>query len=868
MDFTDWISIILRIVLVIFLLKAVGKSKPVTSYVTGSPNLRLPLHKRIHRRLLLLFDSRILHNFEYNFEYNTATREVESPFYVPRKMILMELHLNDPKALPVEQFMFQVDGEWRTCPFGTRTLWKKGVHIVQIFPADLVMMDRAKIRLTVLEERFLVKLHIRARPHAGNDMNLYFQALKLDELQETEKAIELYQEYRKKYSAVNPWVASELVNAFYELKRYDEAGEYALRALVNGLPEWGYNSYGAIQQEIQFLDAAVVEEIREQGKTWKSKSPRGAVVLKRDQHFLLGLDSWYLRKFREIFEIRRPVAARRLTRIPFPFDAGNWLLFSSLRVVHPDGEIEVVPDAHFSVQDSEDRSTHREKMGVWILPDLSVGDIVEWSYHLLIKEDIPIDDLPHFFIASLLENRFYPTLSGEAIFQFPADWKVAFVLQNESPGIERSSHTKGEWQFTTFRIDRYMPTWGTGFYYEGYYFNPSVACGWESHGWDQVTNAMLKNQFGDMNIDDQIPPPLAEILDRHGEPEEALRQTFYWLRDKLKYRPFDWAELICAHPGWAEEIVQSGVANCREKSYLLHQVCRRLGIRSELVVIPSDRGFIFEDLPANQFNHVMVRAEVDGEWKYLDATYSVAVFTSSPDGYQGLRALVLDEKGSLITIPEVDPQRNRAEISETFDELDRDWLSGHFSYRAEGNIARLADEYWKGISIHGRGQLHSAQEAFRYRFPALILKDYRRTSNTAYSDLLELTGSHKRCHLSSLSGKRVGILEWNDSLLMIDYWESLHPAQLFVFPMPVSLEVDLTIAGDLHARLVDVSEEVSFENAFCRISEERHREDDRIQIRRKIAIKRKFVGGEDLRELPRTMRILEKAMQVALSFED
>ncbi len=868
MDFKVLIPIILPIVLAILTVKILDNYKSVISYFIGSPNLRLPLHKRIYRRLLLLFDSRILHNFEYNFEYNTSTREVESPFYVPRKPILMELHLNDPKALPVEEFMYQVDGEWRTCPFGTRTLWKKGVHIVQIFPADLVMMDSAKVRLSELDERFLVRLYIRTRLHPSDDINLFLRALKLDELQETEKAIELYQEYRKKYSAVNPWAAAELVNAFYDLERYDEAGEYALRALVNGLSEWGYETYRLIQQKIPFLDAGIVEEIREEGNTWKSRSPRGAVVLKRELQFLLGLDDWYLKKFREVLEIRRGVAARRLTRIPFPFDTGNWLLFTNLRVIHPDGEIEVVPDVHFSVQDSSESVLHREKMGVWVLPDLEVGDIVEWSAHLLIKEDIRINDQPHFFIASLLQNRFYPTLKSDTTFRYPAEWKLRFIQQNNFPTLESSSEIDGDWKSTTFHLEKYTPTWGTGFYYEAYHSNPSVACGWKSHRWEEVTRAMIEHQFGEMEIEDEIPPPLAEILDRHEDSEEALRQSFYWLRDKLKYRPFDWAELIIAHEGWAGEIVRSGVANCREKSYILNLICRNLGIRSELVVIPSDRGYIFEDLPSNQFNHVLVRAEVDGEWKYLDATYTGAVFTSSPDGYQGLMALVLDEKGTRITIPEVDPEENRVMVSETFDRFEGHWLAGYFSYRAVGTTARLADEYWKGITIHGRGYRLSAQEAFRYRFPTLILKNYRRTSNTAKSDVLALTGNHKRCHLSSLKGNRVGILEWNESLLMIDYWDTLHPAEVFVFPMPITFEITLNIGGELFARLMDVSQEVNYENSFCRITEHRRRADDRLRIRRVIVIKRKFISRKDLRDLPRTMQNLKKALQVAVSFED
>jgi hypothetical protein len=35
-----------------------------------------------------------------------------------------------------------------------------------------------------------------------------------------------------------------------------------------------------------------------------------------------------------------------------------------------------------------------------------------------------------------------------------------------------------------------------------------------------------------------------------------------------------------------------------------------------------------------------------------------------------------------------------------------------------------------------------------------------------------------------------------------------------------------------------------------------------------IVIKRKFISRKDLRDLPRTMQNLKRAMQVAVSFED
>ncbi len=835
--------------------------------IKGVPGVSLPLHKRFQRWILLAFNSRDLYKFEAGFNFNPGTKQVQIPFYIARIPIAFDIEITNPGMLAPSEVRYRSKDEWHTCDFGVKYRKKNNIFRVRIFPARMIPMKEVLVTFPHLDDDYLSSLNVKLTRKTYPDVNLFLTGLAAAEDGRTDEALDLFQQYRK-HSDDNPWLFRELSELHKKLKRYEEVEECTLRAALTGCWNWGSEAYRVVQGEIPYHDIETIERFRENGGKWKLNNPRGVVALDVRQDFLLGLHEWYLKKYREVLEIRRPVAARRLTAVSFPFDTGQCLLYSNLRVVHPDNSVDEVPDEHFSVQDSSERVTHREKTGVWVLPDLSVGDILEWSYHILAREDIRVNDRPHFFIATLPQDEFYPTLNGTVNFKYPVDWKLKFVTRNEPPTLERTSISDGERQKDTFRIVKYTPTWGTGFFYDMYRFNPSIACGWKSHEWDEVIGAVLQHQFGDMEAEDEIPAPLAEVLEIYREPVEALQHGFYWVRDKLKYRPFDRSELVSAHAGWAGEIVQSGVANCREKTYLLYKLCRKLGVKAELVVIPSDRGLIYEDLPSNQFNHVFLRAEVDGIWKYLDATYYGAPFCSPPDGCQGLRALVLEGEGQIITVPEVEPERNRIVISETFDQLDGDWLTGRFELRAEGNIARIKDEYWKGLSIHRQGLRHSAQEALRGSLPDMVLRDYKRTSNTAHSDVLAVSGHHKRCHLSTFRDRLVGIIEWKAGALALDYWEALHPAELFVFPMPMQVEINFTLSGSLHEMLIDISRKIGFENAYCSISEEREKQGERLSLRRKISIKRRFIGGDDLRQLPRTMEQLEKALQIAVAFSN
>jgi hypothetical protein len=377
----------------------------------------------------------------------------------------------------------------------------------------------------------------------------------------------------------------------------------------------------------------------------------------------------------------------------------------------------------------------------------------------------------------------------------------------------------------------------------------------------------LIHNFGKLSGDEDLPAPLFDFVAGSRSAGEALRRAFYWIRDKLKYAAMDSSFRLIGKPGRAEAIIRSGVADCKDKSYLLYLVCKKLDLEAQLVAVSSQYGIVFDDLPSDQFDHVFIRVRLDDRWYYLDAANRHAVFESCPPVYQGTEGLIINDGGRPQTIEVDEPDRNRVSITETFDRVDLDWLSGTFHLEARGNIARLVDENLKAQSLQALSQLQAAQSILRGFLPSAVLISFDRISHTAHSDTFEALGMQNRCQLSSIGNRLVGTMEWNDPTIPTGYWKNLCFDREFVFYQPTTVEIDVVLSGGLPERISDVSDSFSLSNELCDITGDTLRRDGEIIMRRRIVIRQKVVERHLLPLVPVTMEAIERAFQTALILE-
>jgi hypothetical protein len=828
---------------------------------------RIPLRQRLARR----FGSRRVGEFEWSARFTEAPPGLEITFFVEELPTAFQFDLAASTPFRIEGLRYQRDdGPPEPQDFTRRIDVRDGGRRISLAPLEVKAVRRVEFRLAGPPLQFQGQLVIHARRREQPDLRIVADAERLAESHGLSAAIRRLRDYEQ-FSRENPSVCYRLAEWSLAEGALDDARDYVARGLARGDVEPFVHLYETIQKRDAGLNVEDVRRLQADAREWTLPSHHGAIVLDRQQTFSLELSGGHLRRSREILEIRRPAAARMLRQLQFPFsESRDQILHSSLSVVHASGEIEEVPAEHFTILDDESRdlfiTVEGEKSGHWILPDLEVGDVICWT-HDLYRRDRTLDEGPRSFNLSFPYHDVFPTHRAVSRFVVPPDASVRFAVRNLDP--EHDSRQDDGRTLHVFEGSNYIPAKGTGFAHENELLNPVIAYGFAEPDWASVAARALADNFGTEVGEETLPEDLRALLDGAGDPADALATTFYWIRDRLKYAAMHSGRTRIGDADRARRILDAGVADCKDKSYLLGLICRELGIPCEFVAVSTKTGIVIEELPADQFDHVFLRADVGGEWKWLDASNPTSTFESPPARAQGISALTLNGDPSIVEVPTAPPEANTIDLEESFDRYRDGRIEGAFEVRARGQSARLMDENWKAMSLMFDERIQAGQEALKHYLPASIVADYSRLLDTSDSDRFRIEGHHSRGPLTQLGRQPhlIGTLSWDIPFLPISYWRTLQIERLFFVELATKLSLSVRLEGSLLRALEDVSHIEALDNAVGSVNEEVLDEPDSRTIRRTIILKKKFVRDEELELVPPTLERVENAMQLVLAID-
>jgi hypothetical protein len=808
--------------------------------------------------------------YEYDQRPDNDSGRINITFFVQCRPITIDLSIESQSPFHVAHLWLEHDGEEVSVPFGYKWRVDAAKTVLTLQLSGRRSTNKLSIEMGKTEYEFQYRIALRVIREIHHDHVLLkeaFSAIKKGEQKRALLRLRAYNELCDK----NPHVHYQMAVLYGAQQNYMQAEEHAIRSATLGFAELGIGLYRS-NLEAQRLEASVQTIRALQAKTmnWELAGHLGVVSLQRDVRYSLALNACHLLKYRELLQIRRRAAARMLKHLSFDFAADHeWLLYSTLRIIHPDDEVDIVPVEHFTVSDAESKNifitVENKQKGSWILPDLEIGDVIEWSYDLLCRDQI-IDENPHSFILASLANESFPTYSGRLEFVAGVQDKIAFATRNTSlVPIRQVAVDRGK-KSHIFEQRRFIPIRNTGFPYENNYLNPIVACTCGEGDWASVSRSIRQQITGKNPVVDSLPAQLVEVLDSGCDKMSSLANAFYWIRDRIKYGAFKSGSKRIGKEKRAEELLESGIGDCKDKSYLLALVCEKMRIPYNYVSISTEYGTTVEELPAHQFDHVFIRARPADNWLYLDAASSMTTFGNPPAWCQGLTALALDQNGSLVHIPEDDPEQNRLVFSEHMELMTDDWLEDGITIDLAGHSARYFDERWKSLSLNLSEPHQAAQEAFREFMPSLVLTEHERVTDTSNSDTCLVTGRGRRSRAVHLGDKRFVQLSWMVPWLPLAYWRLFEISRLFVFYFPLTMRLEVTIGGELHRNLVDISRIPTMENDICLIHEELNADPTITTLRRTITIKQKYVRGKCVADLSATFEGLETALQAALAF--
>lgn len=151
----------------------------------------------------------------------------------------------------------------------------------------------------------------------------------------------------------------------------------------------------------------------------------------------------------------------------------------------------------------------------------------------------------------------------------------------------------------------------------------------------------------------------AKIAGRHSSQRDRAREALRLVQDDVRYIyvGLNGGNFI---PATAEETWERRYGDCKGKTVLLMALLDEMGIENEAVLVNSSGGLSLQrGLPMpGQFDHVLVRAKVDGEWVWMDGTRhgDLRLATTSTSLFGGVLPLTAqgeDLEMLPVTYPEV-----------------------------------------------------------------------------------------------------------------------------------------------------------------------------------------------------------------------
>lgn len=162
--------------------------------------------------------------------------------------------------------------------------------------------------------------------------------------------------------------------------------------------------------------------------------------------------------------------------------------------------------------------------------------------------------------------------------------------------------------------------------------------------------------------------PIGEIQDRD-ELLVSARRALEYVQDDVRYLGLEMGEHALV-PHEAHETARRRFGDCKDKSALLVVLLRSLGLRADAALVHAGhRAGVADELPSPYaFNHVIVRAEVDGRPVWLDPTRSAerGPFSNRPPVTLGQGLVLSAETTSLEAIAIDSPSEPEMEVVERF----------------------------------------------------------------------------------------------------------------------------------------------------------------------------------------------------------
>lgn len=248
-----------------------------------------------------------------------------------------------------------------------------------------------------------------------------------------------------------------------------------------------------------------------------------------------------------------------------------------------------------------------------ILEDVRPGDILEFAYTIQTQPLLLPDNGSYFFTLpqAVSVGKYHFTVQFAATRQMK--WKS---LDSNLKPVENRADAMVCWKwegenYAGSKPEKYMPAWHLAF--------PWIQIS-DFPDWKTIATAVAEAWTGG-NHDEAIAAMVLDIekaeIDIPARIEKALRL----IQDEYRYFSVN-LEFGGQVPTAPETVIQRRFGDCKDLSWLLSNLLKKLGVQSRPVLVNTIwRKTIGDLLPTpSLFNHVIVEFELDGKKRWIDTT--------------------------------------------------------------------------------------------------------------------------------------------------------------------------------------------------------------------------------------------------------
>lgn len=251
------------------------------------------------------------------------------------------------------------------------------------------------------------------------------------------------------------------------------------------------------------------------------------------------------------------------------------------------------------------------------LKGAQVGDVVRLAYSTTVRDQAMGDEVQ--FVAPLVTDPF-PLYKGQVKVSWPEDLAIVpHGVGKFAVSEVASANGYKVWQMD-LPLEELDPRPGDAPF--RFQLPPIIQIGTYAN-WQEVSRTMAPHYdvAGAIEPGGDLAAQVAAIAAKTSDPKLRMADALRLVQDQISYllNGLNGGNYL---PQMPEETWEKRFGDCKAKSVLLHAILSELGVQSEVVLVNSSVGDALPQMapmPAN-FDHMIVRAEIDGVNYWLDGT--------------------------------------------------------------------------------------------------------------------------------------------------------------------------------------------------------------------------------------------------------